>query len=319
MEKIALDIHAHLVPVLEDRIAALPGVAWDGAMTVDGYRLGLATVYQPEALIAWMDKNQVARAWVSAPPPLYRLDLDEAASAAWCAYVNDGLAAIGAKHADRLRPMFHLPLRYPGQAAAIARAAIAAGQKRFAMPAGSATHQVQLSDPAYDALWAVLDEAGAFLFLHPCKGCDGRLDAFYLHNLLGSPAETALAAAHLAMGGVLDRHPRMTVCLAHGGGAAPSVVGRLTRGQVTGRPGSRREGVPDATVTFRRFCADCIAHGAPALEHAAKVFGEERIFFGSDWPFAMGMPDPHAQMADVPAALRARIYGNDGSLFCDSP
>jgi aminocarboxymuconate-semialdehyde decarboxylase len=317
MEPIALDVHAHLVPVLPARLAALPGVAWDGAMTVDGYRLGLTAVYEPEQLIAWMDRNAVARAWVSAPPPLYRLALEEAAAAAWTDYVNDGLAAIGARHGDRLSPMFHLPVQHPALAAAVAVRAIAQGQRRFAMPAGSATQGLVLSDPAYAPLWSALDAARGFLFLHPCKGCDGRLDAFYLHNLLGSPAETALAAAHLAMSGVLDRHPGMIVCLAHGGGAAPAVVGRLTRGQVTGRPGARLAGVPDATLSFRRFCADCITHGAPALEHAARVFGEERILFGSDWPFAMGMPDPHAQMADVAPALRARIFRNDAALICD--
>jgi hypothetical protein len=31
-----------------------------------------------------------------------------------------------------------------------------------------------------------------------------------------------------------------------------------------------------------------------------------------DWPFSMGMPEPHAQMADIDPALRRRI-------FCDNP
>ena len=39
---------------------------------------------------------------------------------------------------------------------------------------------------------AALKAARAFLFLHPCKGCDPRYEPFYLHNLLGSRMETAL-------------------------------------------------------------------------------------------------------------------------------
>ena len=42
-----------------------------------------------------------------------------------------------------------------------------------------------------------------------------RLQPFYLHNLLGNPFDTAIAAAHLVFGGVLDRHPNLQVLLLH--------------------------------------------------------------------------------------------------------
>ena len=63
--------------------------------------------------------------------------------------------------------------------------------------------------------------------------------------------ETALAAAHLAMSGVLERHADLTICLAHAGG---------------------------------------------------------RVEFGSDWPFSMGLPEPHKQLADVDVSLPRRIF-----------
>lgn len=148
-------------------------------------------------------------------------------------------------------------------------------------------------------------------FLHPTKGCDGRLDPFFLHNLLGGPGETALAAAHLAMSGIMDRHPAMRICLAHGGGSVPAVAGRLERGQTVRRPGAYI-GARPATEAMRGFCADCITHSPAALELAASVFGEDRILFGSDWPFSMGLPDPHAQMQDVRSDLRAKIFAADG-------
>jgi len=81
------------------------------------------------------------------------------------------------------------------------RAAIRRRAARFAMPAGSQAHDVILSDPAYGPLWSALNAAKAFLFLHPCKGCDPRYEPFYLHNLLGSPIETALADLETAMKG----------------------------------------------------------------------------------------------------------------------
>jgi aminocarboxymuconate-semialdehyde decarboxylase len=313
-ERIALDVHAHLAPVLPDRLDAIAGVDWSedaGALTIDGYTLAAKSVYRPEALVAWMDGHRVERAWISIPPPLYRLGLDAEATRAWARYANDGLDAMAARFPHRLTPMHHLPVTHPELAADIAAERAAAGAARFAMPAGSQDHGSILSDPAYGRLWSVLDAARAFLFLHPVKGCDPRYVPFYLHNLLGSPVETALAAAHLAMSGVLERHPGMTVCLAHGGGATAAVAGRLERGQVTGRPGADT-GAERPRVAFKRLCVDCITHDPDALRLAAEMHGEGHVLFGSDWPFSMGLPDPHAQLADVAAPLRRRI-------FCDNP
>ena len=78
-ERIALDVHAHLAPVFKDRLGGIAGVNWndaDGTMTIDGYTLAAKSVYRPEALIAWMDEHRVDRAWISIPPPLYRLGLE---------------------------------------------------------------------------------------------------------------------------------------------------------------------------------------------------------------------------------------------------
>jgi aminocarboxymuconate-semialdehyde decarboxylase len=310
-ERIALDVHAHLAPVMADRLNDIAGVTWqDDALTIDGYTLAAKSVYRPEALIAWMDEQRVERAWVSIPPPLYRLGIDEAATRAWVHYANDGLDALAARFPDRLAPLYHLPVTHPALAAEVVTARAKISTARFAMPAGSQEHEVILSNPAYGSLWSALNAARAFLFLHPCKGCDPRYEPFYLHNLLGSPMETALAAAHLAMSGVLERHPDMTVCLAHGGGAAAAVAGRLERGQITGRPGADT-GAQRPRLAFKRFCVDCIAHDAATLELAAAMHGRDRVLFGSDWPFSMGLPDPHMQLADVEPSFRRQIFSDN--------
>jgi len=317
VERIALDVHAHLAPVLTDRLGAIAGVDWSedaGALTIDGYTLAAKSVYRAEALVAWMDEHRVERAWISIPPPLYRLGLDGAAMRAWTGYANDGLDMLAAKRPDRLAPLYHLPVTHPALAAEVATERAKTSKARFAMPAGSQDHKVVLSDPAYGALWSALNAARAFLCLHPCKGCDPRYEPFYLHNLLGSPMETALAAAHLAMSGVLERHPGMTICLAHGGGAAAAVAGRLERGQITGRPGADT-GAERPRLAFKRFCIDCIAHDPDALRLAAAMHGQDRVLFGSDWPFSMGLSDPHRQLADVEPSLRRRIFRENSKKF----
>lgn len=319
-ERIALDIHAHLAPVLTDRLAGIAGVSWndaDATMTIDGYTLAAKSVYSPEALIAWMDEHRVERAWISIPPPLYRLGLDAPAMRTWVLYVNDGLEALAAKFPDRLSPLYQLPVTHAALAAEIVTTRARTGRPRFAMPAGSQDHKVILSDSAFAPLWSALNAARGFLFLHPCKGCDPRYEPFYLHNLLGSPVETALAAAHLAMSGILERHPDMTVCLAHAGGASAAVAGRLERGQTTGRPGADT-GAQKPRLAFKRFCIDCIAHDAGALQAAAAMHGQEHVLFGSDWPFSMGLPDPHKQLADTDASLRRLIFQDNPRRFLSS-
>lgn len=311
-EKIALDIHCHLVPLTRDDTDGIEGVEWkEGALSIDGYLLSTPSVYDVDALLRWMDANGVERAWISVPPPLYRLDLSEGEARVWTSRLNEALADTARRHASRFKAMLYLPLQHPALASAVAKEWAAKGQTIFAMPAGSASHGIFLSDTAYEPLWTALDRAEAFLFLHPCKGCDPRYDHFYLQNLLGSPVETALAASHLALSGVLDRHTRMKVCLAHGGGATAAVAGRLERGQVTRRPGADT-GARRPREVFRSVYVDCICHDAAALRLAANAHGDENVFFGSDWPFSMGLTNPREQLTEVEPALQQKI-------FCDNP
>lgn len=311
-ERIVLDIHAHLIPVGHAGVVRAAGVSWDAEtqkLVIDGHAVGIKALFHPEALIAWMDEQNVERAWISAPPPTYRPGLDAGAAESWSRALNDGLAAIAAEHPDRLAPLFHLPVAHPQLAAGIVEGRAARGQARFAMPAGEPG--LMLSDAAYAPLWRALDEASAFLFLHPGEGCDGRLDPFYLHNLFGNPSETAIAAGHLVFSGVLEQHPRITLCLAHAGGTLPAVAGRWQQGFDTARPGLDKT-IEAPAKALRRFCVDCIAHEPALLALAEHVFGPDRVLFGSDWPFPMGLMKPHAQMAGLPEERRRAI-------FCDNP
>lgn len=312
-DEIALDVHAHLVPLGAADVEGFDGVHWDPAknvLHVDGHAIGMMPLYRPQDLLGWMARNNIARAWISAPPPLYRQHLGADETRAWSTLLTTRLDAIAAAHPRQFATLAHLPLHHPAVAAEIAIARIAEGHVKFSAPAGGAG-ELALSDLAYDPLWQALDGAGAFVFLHPGECADGRLASFYLSNLLGNPYETAVAIAHLVFGGVIERFPHIRFCFAHGGGAAAGLAGRFQQGFATKRPGV------DATRTspeslMRRLCVDCITHDPAALELSAHVFGESNIVFGSDWPFPMGLLDPHRQLAALSKDRRRRI-------FCDNP
>jgi aminocarboxymuconate-semialdehyde decarboxylase len=315
--KICLDVHAHLIPLGADHAGDGDGLEWDpaGFVIVDGSALRKRELYDPALLVAWMDRNAVAQAWVSPPPTLYRAGLEAEQALAWARKLNTALHA-RVKGFDRLRAMAHLPVQHPSAAIQAAEEAIARGQRLFTMPAGDARRGRMLSDDAYAPLWSVLNDAGAFLMLHPAGACDPRLSRFSLPNLLGGPTETAIAAAHLAMSGVLERHPGITFCLAHGGGATAAVAGRLARGQDTGREGAYLGG-EKVRAALRRFCVDCITHDPASLELVASVFGEERVLFGSDWPFDMGLDRPHEDLAGVSAPLREKLMSSNANALLE--
>lgn len=307
--KIVLDVHAHLAPVMQAELAGFDGVNWDASarrMTVDGYAIGMTSLFDPQALLDWMEHNAVEHVWVSAPPPLYRQQLRGDHTRSWIAYLNEGLARIATESNGRLSALMHLPTEEPAIAASVVAQWISRGHRLFSMPCGTGDERT-LGDEAFEPLWSELDTAGAFVFFHPGECADGRLSSFYLTNLLGNPYETTVAIAHLVMSGVLERHPGLIPCFAHGGGMTPAVAGRWERGYVTKRPGVILERDRPSKL-LSRILVDCICHGEAAAESAEQTFGEDNMVFGSDWPFPMGLVDPHQQLAATAAGRRHRYF-----------
>lgn len=294
--KIQLDVHAHLMPVEPELIESLEGVAWDAeknCLVVDGHRLGIAELFQPEALVAWMDQNEVAHALISVPPPTYREHLANQETEIWCRYLNNGLRKISERFEARLSPLVHLPIHAPSVAQRIVELELAQGRNLFSSPTGAPG--IEIASPEFDRLWSLLSDSGSFVFLHPGSCADTRLSSFYMSNLVGNPHETGVAVASLVLGGVTTRFPGIVFCLAHGGGSAPMLAGRFQRGYDTARPGLAAN-APKISRSLSGFAVDCITHSEEALVLAEQTFGKENLVFGSDWPFPMGVVNPARQL-----------------------
>lgn len=204
---------------------------------------------------------------------------------------NDACAEAHTAHPDRFVGCATLPMQEPTAALAeLERAARLPGVR--AVYLGTNVNGRELSDAAFSPIFERCQEYELPVLLHPINVVGAaRLQPFYLNNLLGNPFDSAVAAAHLVFGGVLDRFPRLQVCLAHGGGALPYLFGRLQHGQRV-RPETRERARRPFSAYLRRFTYDTITHSPEALRYLVDLVGVDRVMLGSDFCFDMGYERP---------------------------
>lgn len=227
---------------------------------------------------------------LSATPQTYLYNQEAELTAAAAALQNDQIAALVAAQPARFAGMATLPMQAPEMAAAELKRVVREKGLRGAM-IGSNINGRNLDDPALEPFWATAAELGAFIFIHPV-GVAGaeRLKPYYLVNLIGNPVDTTIAAASLVFGGVLDRHPDLKICLAHGGGFVPYQQGRWVHGwKVRPEPQAILKHSPEADLS--RFLYDTITHSDASLEFLVKTAGANRVLLGSDYPYDMGLYD----------------------------
>jgi aminocarboxymuconate-semialdehyde decarboxylase len=168
-----------------------------------------------------------------------------------------------------------------------------------------------LDDPSFAPLWAAAEELGAFMFIHPnnVAGAE-RMRSYYLVNLIGNPLDTTIAAACLVFGGVMDRHPKLKVCLAHAGGFMPYQAGRWIHGWRV-RPEPKKNVPQEPATIIGRFFYDTIAHSDPSLAFLVAQAGAGRVMLGSDYPYDMAMFDcvDHVRALNISESDKAAILG----------
>jgi aminocarboxymuconate-semialdehyde decarboxylase len=300
------DVHTHLVPqkvVAAARNAAYGMSTDERKLTVCAHGVPLHPISDAEKLVERIRADRLDGAVVSVPPPLFRPDIADDERRSYAGFVNDALQAACDPHASMLRPLAYLPPEAPDLAADIAE-----GLDRTwaGVVLGTELGGKNYSADSYEALWSVLERQGLSVFLHPGSSSDERLAPFYLANLLGNPYETTVAAAHIVFGGVLHRHPKLNIVLAHGGGCAAVLAGRWQRGATTDRPGVSELSLLPLDA-MRRFYVDSLVHSPAYLDLLIEMVGPDRVLLGSDWPFPMGAESADHDLGHLTAELRQRI------------
>lgn len=318
----SIDLHCHLLPEsagTAEHIPAQFGTATDDdEVRYMGASLGpiRRLLCDPAVAVEAMDRIGLERRAMSIAPLSYRYDLPAEQGLELHRELNDALAAACSEHADRLLPVGVVPLQDADAAAQEARRLVTE-LGMHGVEIGTHVDTNNLDDPRLEPFWSTVEALDVAVFVHPELTPNPRWSDYYLINLLGNPVESGVAAAHLIFGGVLDRHPALRFWLAHGGGVAPWVIGRMRHGW-TIRDEPRRHGASDPVELLERnFWFDTLTHDAGITAALAQRFGARRLVLGSDAPFDMEDADPLQTLAKAlpEAAERAEVHAAAGALL----
>jgi len=325
----AIDIHAHYFPEVYLRAIETQGERF--GITLDrsdalGPAIKVGTMlgghlrrefYDLEARLKEMNRAGVdVHALSLTFPMVYWADAELGTRLARA--VNDAMSDAHRAHPDRFVALATLPMQEPKRAVEeLDRSARLPGVRGVYL--GTNVNGRELDDPAFFPLWERIDDLELPVFLHPLNVIGAqRLGPYYLANLLGNPYDTGVAAARLIFGGVLDRFPKLSVCLPHAGGTLPYLIGRLDRGQKVRRELKHMKRKPSAYL--RRFTYDTISHAPEPLRYLIDLVGADRVMIGSDYCFDLGYERPVQVVTSLPRLSRAdqaKILGGNAAKLLE--
>lgn len=296
-----IDLHAHVV--LEGSLGAAgplgptldegdPCTGRLPSFQVGGYRLeGVAYRGTPfldvDLRLEAMDRAGIDLQVLSPNPLTYLSHASPDLAGEFARRHNDALAALVAQHPERLAGLAQVPVQDPVAAADEARRAVT--ELGLVGVATGTDLGRPLDDPDLDVLYASIVELDVPLLLHPAPDGierprrDERLGRFDADLWLGFAYEEALAVATLVLGGVLERHPGLDVCISHGGGATSWIAERLAHAAST-RPwaGAASAGEGSVDEALRRLWWDAHVGGPRALAALIATVGTDRIVGGTN-------------------------------------
>ena len=242
-----------------------------------------------EVRLKTMDVRSVTVHALSLMPPMVYW-ADGALGLRLAKIVNDAMAEANRAHPDRFVFLATLPMQDPEAAIKeVDRAVTELGCRGIYL--GTNVRGKELTDPSFVPVFERIHELKMPIFLHPLNVIGAqRLTNYYLHNLLGNPFDTAVAAANIIFSGLLDRFPKLEICLPHAGGAFPYLVGRLNHGWKVRQECKTLKKPPSSYL--RRFTYDTISHAPESLDYLVNLVGADRVMMGSDYCFDMGYDRP---------------------------
>lgn len=230
---------------------------------------------------------------------------------------NTCIAELCQSHPDNFVGLCLVSLQFPDLAARqLENAMTSMGMKGVEI--GTRVEDVEMDAEQLEPFWSAAEHLGALIFMHPAGTTMGkRLAKYYLSNAIGNPLDTTIALSHMIFGGVFERHPRLKLVAAHGGGYLPSYFPR-TDHDFEVRPEAKTIPHPPSRY-LRQIYVDNLVYRPENVAHIVSTMGPSQVVLGTDYPFDMGQNNPVDivnAIPDLPEADRERIrHGNASRLL----
>lgn len=246
---------------------------------------------------------------VLSPVPIllcYWAERDDAA--VYFRALNDSLARDVAQAPDRLCALGAVPLQHPDLAVEELRYVMTTLGMR-GVEIGSSIEGVDLDDPSLRPFWRAAEELGAVVLVHPMGGGGGvvRRSGQPYDFGMGMLTDTAMAAAAVVFGGVLEEFVDLKIVMVHGCGAFAWLYPRMSVADVVWSGG-------DATAAeerVRSLWVDTMVFDPEHLRLLMHRFGSDKVVVGTDHPFfpdvTHGLDDFLEAAAEMGAVDRAHM------------
>ena len=286
-----IDVHTHylasqLVRALERR-TELPRISEGGSGRQIEYGQGnihpvLPAMGNVELRLREMDEQRIDVAVLSINIP--GVDWFPASDGPSVARdVNDELADLVAAHPDRFVALATLPLQAPEAAAAELERTAKAGFRGAMIYSNVAGNP--LDSPELRVVFDTAARLQAPIYIHPTFPLTAStVDAYALIPALGFMFDTTTAAVRLVLDGLYERHPDFKLVLAHAGSLLPQLAGRIDY-EAERHANGRGALSVNPSEQLRLLYTDCVCVWPPALRSTLALLGEDRVMFGSDYPF----------------------------------
>jgi len=263
-----------------DNCDVLPGVDKNGTI-LDYLSMPI------DAHIKDMDEKGIDVAVISHSPVIE--DLPREAAVYFSRKTNDAVAQMMKEYPDRIMGTAALPTPYVEDAIAeLERCINELGFKYWHTHSNFIDEH--LYDEKFEPLLAKAEELGCAIYLHPTLSNDAdmkNLGYLYPAAGLGFGQDVMKTFVRLVMDGTFDRHPNLKIILGHLGEYTSFILERLD---------NRLSCFPEPSIKMKHSFSYYIQNGnilvttsgntsKEAFECTMKVFGIDKIMFGSDYGY----------------------------------
>jgi aminocarboxymuconate-semialdehyde decarboxylase len=325
-----IDVHCHgFCPPAEALAATLPRYAerkaeevasiGEASNKVNATLLGTLgpKLVSVESRLADMDAMGVDIQLISPSPTQYHYWVDRDLAPEIVGMQNDSISQVCAAFPERFVGLGAVALQDP-QLAADQLSDLMRNRGFKGAQISSLVNGRDIADPCFLPFWSRADELGAVIFIHPWGTTLGtRLSDHYLMNTIGQPFETTVCLSKLIFSGVLERHPRLRIIAAHGGGYLPAYPGRSDHAHAVRPELDACQCAPSAQL--RQLWFDSLVFDPGQLRELIERVGEDRVLLGTDYPFDMGHYDPAGLVASLPLGQQKAVLGDNAARLLGLP